>query len=95
MRNKKIYISKINNDSIVLSDKTVSFVYEYIPEDCGQKNDLEKMNYFLGIRQYLLNFKTISGSFKTIRFASLDGKQFVNADKSFVENLPLRCIENS
>ena len=95
MKNKNIYISEVKNDEVVLSDKSVSCVYEYIPEDCGQKNDLEKVTYFSNIHQYLLNFRNVAGQFKTIRFASLGGKLFVNADRAFAENLPLKCIENS
>ena len=95
MKNKKIYISEISDNQVILSNGLASSVYEYIPEDCGQKNDLEKMTYFSRLHQYLLNFKPEVGAFKTIRFSSLDGKLFLNAEKSFIESFPLKCIENS
>ena len=95
MKNKHVYIAKISNNEVVLSSGLTSSVVEYIPEDCGQKNDLEKMNYFSKLHQYLLNFKPSQGAFKTIRFSHLDGKLFLNAEKLFVENFPLKCIDNS
>lgn len=95
MKSKNIYISEIRKDEIVMSDKSTSCIFEYLPEDCGQKNDLEKLTYFSTIHQYLLNFKPVSGQFKTIRFASLEGKLFVNTERSFAENLPLKCFENA
>ena len=95
MKNKKIYISEVSNNEVVLSNGITSGVFEYIPEDCGQKNDLEKINYFSKLHQYLLNYKPSTNSFKTIRFSSLSGRLFVNADKLFIDNFPLKCVENS
>jgi hypothetical protein len=94
LRNKQVYISSFTDNEVVQSSGIASGVFEYIPEDCGQKNELEKISYFSRLHQYLLNYRPGNCLFKTTRFCSLGGKLFVNADKSFIENVPLKCVES-
>lgn len=89
MKSKNIYISEITNSEVVLSNWARSTVVKYIPEDCGQKNELEENNYFSRIQQYLLNYNPTNYNFKTIRFSSLTGNLFLNADATFVEQFPM------
>lgn len=93
MKHKNIYISEITNTEVRLSNGDVSSVFEYIPEDCGQKNELESISYFSRIHQYLLNYGATAADFKTVRFSSLNGKVFLNSDRSFMENFPLPIKE--
>jgi TraG P-loop domain len=92
---RKVYIDKVSEESITLNDGTISHVLEFIPEDCGQKNELEKMAYLAKVRQYLLNYNSEESKFKTIRFSHLDNQHFLNADPLFTQNFPLPKIVNS
>ena len=89
MKHKNIYIAELTSSEVILSNWARSTVVEYIPEDCGQKNDLEQASYFSRIHQYLLNYNPANYNFKTVRFSSLDGSLFVNADQAFIEQFPL------
>ncbi len=92
---KKVYIAEISDSEVVLSNGVSSSIVEYIPEDCGQKNELEQISYFSRIHQYLLNCNPVNFNFKTVRFGSLNGKVFLNADKNFIDQFPMPMQENS
>lgn len=89
MKSKKLSIARITDMEVVLSNHTSSNIVEYIPEDCSQKNELELTTYFSRIHQYLLNYDSSNYSFKTVRFKSLEGKLFLNADQNFVDQFPV------
>lgn len=90
MSHKKVYISEVFENKITLSNGSTSSVVEYIPEDCGQKDEMELAGYLSRFHQYLLNYQQEKFKFNTIRFSSLDGKFFLNADSSFCESFPLK-----
>lgn len=94
MKHKNIFIDEIIDIDITLSDGTKSEVLEYIPEDCGQKNELEQISYFARIQQFLLNYNPSNFNFKTVRFSSLAGRLFLNADKGFVGQFPIQMLPN-
>lgn len=84
-----VKICKVHDSTITLTSNKQSVVFEYVPEDCEQKNEGQKLSYFLPIVNFLNKCDAVRGKFSSVKLYKLDGKNYINCDVELLSKFPL------